>query len=96
MEFEFATVIQAASGIACASLVNSTKRANRTSGIVQLLAGAVGGIGGGMAMAPLIADLLTGPALQPYSSMLGSIIGGALGGGALTIRVGAMTGGNRR
>lgn len=96
MEFSLTTVIQAISGVVGGGLVNGTNSAYRASGIVQLVAGAIGGIGGALAAAPLAVDLLAGSGLQGYSSILGNIVGGVLGGGALTVLAAALTGGSRR
>lgn len=94
MEALIPIIIQAISGMVGGGLVGTIVKQAAMAMLPKLLAGGLGGIGGGMALGPLIAGMLGGDAggAMDMGSILGNVVGGAAGGGALTAIAGMVLG----
>lgn len=93
MEALIPIIIQLISGVAGGGVVGSMLKNEAMSMLPKLLAGGVGGLGGGAALAGPIASMLGGDASGlDLASIIGNVGGGLVGGGALTGIAGALMG----
>lgn len=96
MEAYLPYLLPAIAGVVSGGVLTSATGVARLGSMAQLVAGALGGLGGGVALAPLVLDLMGGPVAGGQGSLIGNLLGGVLGGGALTVLGGAMFGSVRR
>lgn len=98
METLLPLIIQAVSGAAGSGIVGNLLKTAALSIGPKLIAGAIGGIGGGQVLGSALGTLLGGdPAAgMDVGAILGHVVAGGLGGGVLTAVAGAVMGARKK
>lgn len=95
MEALVPIIIQAISGMVGGGVVGALVKQAAIAIVPRLLAGAVGGVGGGLALDQLLPMLMGAGAEGAMGPLVTQIVGGLVGGGALTGIAGALLGGKK-
>ena len=92
MEQLIPLIIQAISGAAGGGIVSSILKQAGAALLPKLIAGALGGVGGGQILGGALGSMLGGDAAggMDLGNLLGSVIAGAGGGGVLSAIAGAI------